>query len=114
MRGQRNPRFPLTVRDRESWLWQPAVCEATASDAYLVGGRRDKPKQSGAAVCAEMTLLIVFLRRMVKGISLRHASLRNNCRPIEVCRDAEGASGSAFAVGAVADSVHRGQRVDGD
>jgi hypothetical protein len=61
-----------------------------------------------------MALLIVVLRCMVKGIRLGLTPMLHNRSSIEVGRDAECAASSAFAVRAVADAMHRGQRVDSD
>ena len=51
---------------------------------------------------------------MVKRVDRRFSGARDNGRSIEVGRDAKCAASSAFAVRAVADAMHRGQRIDSD
>jgi hypothetical protein len=111
---QREPGLALLVRDRVGRLRQPAVGEAAAGDADLVGQGGDDPEQRAAARRAEVSFLVMMLRSVMEGVDRGLTLLRHDGVPVEVRGDAERAAGSALAVRAVTDAVHRRLRIDGD
>ena len=56
----------------------------------------------------------MILRPMVERVDLCFTRMRGNGGSIEVGRNSEGAPGSAFAIRAMADSVHRRRCVERD
>jgi hypothetical protein len=111
---ERNPRPPLSVRGGEGWFRKGFVREAATSDTNGLGCGREEPEESGSSVRAEVTLLIVALCGVVKGIDFRLALRLNHGCLVKVGRDPKRASCPSLAVRAVADAVHSGQRVDRD
>ena len=114
MAGKRNPRFPLPLADRVRGFGKTSICKAAACDADLFGKHRHEPEEGGATDRAEVALLVLVLRRVVKRIDIRFARATYDGGSIEVSRDSEGATSSALAVRAVADAMHGGQRIHGD
>jgi hypothetical protein len=111
---KRNPSLALAISHRVRRLGQGFVCEATSGDADFFGQRRQVPKQGGAAVGAEVALLIVVLSGVMEGVDLGLAGEFSDGGFVEIGRNAKRAAGAAFAVDAVANTVHGGQGVDGN
>jgi hypothetical protein len=108
------PGLSLPVGDRVRRLGQTSICETAACDADLFGKRRCEPEERGATDHAEVALLVLVLRRVVKRIDVRFARALHYGGFLEVGRDPECATRSALAVGAVADAMHGGQCVHRD
>jgi hypothetical protein len=114
MRWQRNPSLAFAVAHRHARLRQSCIRKTPSGDADFFGKRRQVPKQGGAAVGAEVALLIVVLSGVMEGVDLGLAGEFSHGGFVEIGGNAERAAGAAFAVGAVANTVHGGQGVDGD
>jgi hypothetical protein len=114
MPRQRNPNLSFAIADGVGRLGQSFVSKATSGNADFFGQRRQVPKQGGAALGAEVTRLIVVLTGVMEGVDLGLAGEFSDGGFVEIGGDAERAAGAAFAVGAVANTVHGGQGVDSD
>ena len=118
MHRQCNPSLALAVGHAVRGRRQSFIRETPARDANFFWRCGEIPKQRGAAIGAKVALLriqlIVFLRSMAKGVNLGLAAACGDGGYVEISRDAKRTAGAAFAVGAVSNTVHRGQGVDGD
>ena len=115
---QLHPSLAFVVGHAVRWIGQNVSCKTAARNADFFGQGAHEPKQRGAAVGAAVGALvpglIMILGCVVEGVNLGFTDALRHRRLIEISRDAIRAPGSAFAIRAVANAVHRRRCVHRD
>ncbi len=98
--------------NRVGRLWQPHVSEAASGDPDQFQKCRNVPIKRRATPATEMTFLVVILRCMMKGLDDCFAGATHHAGLRKIRRYTEDTAGAPLAVGAVANAMHGGIRVD--
>jgi hypothetical protein len=87
------------------WLSEFYFAKAATCDSNKVGECRNVPEEGCPTGRAEVTLLLVILRLVVKRVDVGATDLLHDSGSLEVAGDSESATRALLAVCAVADAV---------